>query len=75
MSEQARAVAERICRRLHNHWPDDTSVPDVTAILDAYAAEIWEAAAKEVERLYFWEETIAPNIIACLREKVRSSTR
>ena len=55
MSEQARTVAERLWRFVDD-TPDDAPdgplpVPEPwIAILDAYAAEILEAAAQEVEK-------------------------
>jgi hypothetical protein len=45
MSEQARTVAEHIVNRYCADLSDE-----ITVALDAYAAEIWEAAAREVEK-------------------------
>jgi hypothetical protein len=53
MSEHARKVAERIVLDLFIGWPRDSvdllvapMSSQITPTLDAYAAEIWEAAAK-----------------------------
>ena len=55
MSEQARRVAERIMRecmyQVLEHEPHEFDLDAAEAILDAYAAEIREAAALEIRLL------------------------